>query len=492
MSTVKSIFQRKSFLATAIVLIAILAGTLGIGLQSASAAGTLPCDLYATGGTPCVAAHSTTRALFSAYSGRLYQVQRDSDNAFSDIGTLAAGGYANAAAQDSFCANTTCIITQIYDQTTRHNDLSIAPAGGAGLADRGTDASLLKVTAGGHTVYGMWGNPRTGYRDNSTSGVPTGSQSAGTYAVMSGTHFNNGCCFDYGNAETNNLDTGNGDMGAVYLGTLCWFSPCNGSGPWVMADLENGLFAGGNGSNSNNTSVPYTFVTAMVKNTSTTYAIKGGNATSGSLKTMYSGALPTQSGYTPLSMQGAIILGIGGDNSNSSIGSFYEGAMVAGQPSDATENAVQSNIISVGYTQVSTPTYNRIINQNSNKCVDVQQDNKANGANVDLYTCNGALWQNWRLVDLHNGYFKIESQNSGRVLDVTNCGTGDGVNVRQWDWLKNNCQQWQKVTTTAPWFRLVNRNSGKVLDVNGCGTGDTTNIQQWTWLNNACQQFKTQ
>lgn len=491
MNTLKTIFRRKSVLATVILLVAIFVSMLGVGLQSASAAGTLPCDLYATGGTPCVAAHSTTRALFSAYNGRLYQVQRDSDNAFLDINTLAAGGYANAAAQDTFCANTTCIITQIYDQTTRHNDLGIAPAGGAGLADRGADASLLKVTAGGHSVYGMWGNPRTGYRDNSTSGVPTGSASAGTYMVASGKHFNNGCCFDYGNAETNNLDTGNGDMGAVYLGSLCWFS-CSGSGPWVMADLENGLFFGANGSYAGNTPVAYTFVTAMVKNTSTTYAIKGGNANSGSLKTMYSGALPTTSGYTPLSLQGAIILGIGGDNSNSSIGSFYEGAMVAGQPSDATENAVQANIVSVGYTQVSTPTYNTIINRNSNKCLDVQQDNKANGANVGIYTCNGGLWQNWKLVDLHNGYFKIESQNSGRVLDVINCSTADGGNVRQWDWLKNNCQQWQKVTTTSPWFKLVNRNSGKVLDVNGCGTADGTNVQQWTALGNTCQEFKTQ
>ena len=31
----------------------------------------LPCDIYAAGGTPCVAAHSTTRALFAAYTGAL-------------------------------------------------------------------------------------------------------------------------------------------------------------------------------------------------------------------------------------------------------------------------------------------------------------------------------------------------------------------------------------------------------------------------------------
>ncbi|MGE5487902.1 MAG: arabinofuranosidase catalytic domain-containing protein, partial [bacterium] len=33
-----------------------------------------PCDIYAAGGAPCVAAHSTTRALYASYNGPLYQV----------------------------------------------------------------------------------------------------------------------------------------------------------------------------------------------------------------------------------------------------------------------------------------------------------------------------------------------------------------------------------------------------------------------------------
>ena len=35
-----------------------------------------PCDIYAAGGTPCVAAHSTVRALYGSYNGTLYQVRR--------------------------------------------------------------------------------------------------------------------------------------------------------------------------------------------------------------------------------------------------------------------------------------------------------------------------------------------------------------------------------------------------------------------------------
>lgn len=90
-----------------------------------------PCDFYNSGGTTCVAGHSTVRALYDAYNGPLYQVIRKSDGTTKDIAPLSAGGVANGPAQDSFCANTDCNITIIYDQSTNHNDLTPAPPGGA-------------------------------------------------------------------------------------------------------------------------------------------------------------------------------------------------------------------------------------------------------------------------------------------------------------------------------------------------------------------------
>lgn len=60
------------------------------------------------------------------------------------------------------------------------------------------------------------------------------------------TSFNNGCCFDYGNAEVSNTDTGAGHMEAVYCGDTTYWGSGAGSGPWLMADLENGLFSDNN------------------------------------------------------------------------------------------------------------------------------------------------------------------------------------------------------------------------------------------------------
>jgi hypothetical protein len=63
--------------------------------------------------------------------------------------------------------------------------------------------------------------------------------------------------------------------------------------------------------------------------------------------TMYDGARPN--GYNPMKKQGAIILGIGGDNSNGAQGNFFEGVMTSGNGSAAIDDAVQANIIAAGY-----------------------------------------------------------------------------------------------------------------------------------------------
>jgi len=308
-----------------------------------------PCDLYASGGTPCVAAHSTARALYGAYSGKVYQVKRASDKTTKDIDVLAPGGFADSAAQDAFCVGTTCTISIIYDQSPKGNHLRSAPAGGAkSTPDNEASATALKLTIGGHTVYAVHIPAGVGYRNDTTSGIAAGDEAETEYMVTSGTYYNGGCCFDYGNAETNNNDDNAGTMEAVYFGNSTGWGKGAGNGPWVMADLENGLFAGSSfAANPKDTPLTSAYVTAMVKGRSGGFALKGGNAQSGTLTTIYDGARP--SGYNPMKKQGAIILGIGGDNSNSAQGNFFEGVMTSGNAPDATDDAVQANIVAAGY-----------------------------------------------------------------------------------------------------------------------------------------------
>ena len=320
--------------------------------------GDLPCDIFEKGGHPCVSAHSTVRALAKGYTGALYQVKL-ANGMTKDIGIV--GGYADAAAQDAFCSVAGgCTISIIYDQSPQKNDLTPAPPGGAKPTPGDpANAADLKVTVNGHPAYGILFKRGMGYRKLVGNGTAVGDEPESMYMVSSSKDLINGCCFDYGNAETDAHDDGNGTMEAVYVGMgVIWGTGVQG-GPWAMADLENGLYAGWeNGQDRNistNTPLKYNYVTAAVVGYESSvqkggrFAVYGGDATTGAVKTMYDGIRPEKPGYLPMQKQGSVILSIGGDNSDFDGGRFYEGAMANGAATKETIDALQSSIVAAGY-----------------------------------------------------------------------------------------------------------------------------------------------
>jgi len=316
-----------------------------------------PCDIFAAANNTCVAAHSTVRALLSSYSGNLYKVKRASDGTTKDIGVVSPGGLADSAAQDTFCSGTTCTITMVYDQSGHGNVVEAETPDstvGGHANQTASNATQEPLMVGGHRVYSLYMKTSQAYwRDGSKSGMPTGSAPQGIYMVTSGKHYGSGCCFDYGNGETSRTYVAGPSMDALNFSNCTIWGTGAGSGPWVMADLEGGLYSqGSSGQNSKDPSLTFTYVTAMEKNNGTgTFALKGADATTGNLSTFYSGNVPP--GYSPNKKQGSIVLGSGGDccysNNTASQGTFYEGAIVAGYPSDATDDAIQANIVSAGY-----------------------------------------------------------------------------------------------------------------------------------------------
>ena len=312
------------------------------------ATGNGPCDIYANDGGPCVAAHSTVRALYAAYDGPLYQVKK-ADGTTKDIGLLAPGGFANSADQDTFCGVDACTISIIYDQSGRGNNLTSAPAGGAKTTpDNEANAKTLTATFNGHKVYGVHIVPGVGYRNNGACDTATGDDAETEYMIVDGAVHNGGCCFDYGNMERNSRDNGEGTMEAVYYGTCTIWGKGGGSGPWVMGDLENGLWAGNISPFNANMPVTSSYVTAMVKGDkagTNHWTIKIGDAQSGMLTTPFDGQRPS-SRYNPMRKEGAIGLGTGGDNSNGAIGNFFEGVMTAAYSTSTADDAVQANIVS--------------------------------------------------------------------------------------------------------------------------------------------------
>ena len=355
------------------------AGGGSTGTGGSAVVGALPCDILNSAGQKCVAAHSTVRVILSSYTGPLYEVCKGTANpgqssckgTKQDIGSK--NGYADAATQDAFCTSG-CTITKIYDQSGQKYDLEPAARGSAkNSPDNPADAKALPVTINGHSAYGILIKAGIGYRTGckdcnikTTNGMATGDQPQTMYWITSQKDQGSGqdgCCFDYGNAETSSNDDGNGTMETLYFGAgVVWGTGSGGKpGPWLELDLENGLYAGWeNGQDKNistNKPLKFDFVTGVGLGDTKDpnggkgrFALYGGDATSGTLQTMYDGIRPAKPGYVPMQKQGSLILGTGGDNSNGAGGRFYEGACATGPvATKETVDALQAAIVAAKY-----------------------------------------------------------------------------------------------------------------------------------------------
>jgi non-reducing end alpha-L-arabinofuranosidase len=340
--------------------------------QNAVLAAECPCDIYETAGTPCVGAYSTARQLYSKYTGPLYQVRRTSDSKTMDIPML-SDGVADSKVQDDFLGTGAGTISKLYDQSTKGNYLTVAKKGSysgtAAQDDKEANAKGKSFNINGHKAYAVYIDPVQGYRNNQENysgypakaplgnGVPTGNKPQGSYALEDGSRANvgNACCFNFGTASTDNAAGPRGGMNALFFGICTYWDRGAGSGPWFMVDIEGGVSAGTK-TNNNLPSSKFDFAFGLTKNNSSNMAIRVANGT------VNNGALPTMvtafdgNPVATWQVPGGITLGIGGDNSNSSNGTFYEGCIVSGRPSDATDALILKNISDARYGSATTMT----------------------------------------------------------------------------------------------------------------------------------------
>jgi non-reducing end alpha-L-arabinofuranosidase len=333
----------------------------------------LPGDVAKAAGTPFVAAHSMTRALFASYSGPLFKALRTSDNKEQDIGVVSAGGLGDFAALATFCAGTTCKVTTLYDQAGNSNDLWRADDSTKNQPGTNRPCNLMDIEywqmADGTKVPiavetgGMWKDKSQCLRNrDKTKNMPVGAKPQTTYAVFHAKWLNNNCCFNYGNTGNLVHYAGPGTMSALNFSKIEFWSKGTGSGPWVMVDWEQGVYAGniakcGSGAaptaectttgENPNPSITFDVVTALAKHDGTKHWMgKAGNAKSGALAVSFEyQTLPK--GYSPLKQEGGLGIGEGGAGDSNGTGGFSEGAVMAAETTDATDDAIQKSIVAV-------------------------------------------------------------------------------------------------------------------------------------------------
>ena len=102
-------------------------------------------------------------------------------------------------------------------------------------------------------------------------------------------------------------------------------------------------------SNPANPSLKVQFAMGVLHTPVGKYALRMADIkTATDLTTAYDGNIP--SGKT-WGNAGGIVLGVGGDNSNNSWGTFYEGALTNGSPANATDLLIMNNIKAAKYGQ---------------------------------------------------------------------------------------------------------------------------------------------
>ncbi len=175
-----------------------------------------------------------------------------------------------------------------------------------------------------------------------------------------------------------------------------------------------------------------------------------------------------------------------------------EGAEDTGSDSDNSDSSVDD---SSSDTTVDTTVTNYatladgwyyIKNVNSQKYLQVTDNSGYDGANVEQGTGTGVSGQRWYLTNVGNGYFTLKN-GTGYMLDVPNGENADGTNIQVWSANGLVPQNFKAVVSSASNAYGVLTNASvdtKSLDVYNFSTEDGGNVCQWTYYDNTCQQWR--
>lgn len=353
-----------------------------------------PCDIITSGGQTCVAAHSVTRRMFGSYAGALFQLTRASDSTTQDVSTT-ANGMVNLSTVTTFCLATDCWFSSIYDQAGNANHLPQATA--ASMAPwwlYNSNGLPILITAQNDAFY---------RNRASTTNIPTGAASSTTYYVRA-TDINS-ADGDYGRMET--TVTGS-PAGAMWANAYSSFAGALGLGVDVEGTVPNAPVA----------SIP-SVVGLITKYTNSTalMTIKWVNVSTG-VPQIIAIQAPNQ---TPV-VQSGLSIGEGGDGTFAS-SEFFEGAVITGVTSDATDLSLAANVKAFyGAATFSYPGPVDIALQ-SNVCAGALC---ANNSKRDISAVSGGAWGLRKLRASYQGYaVNIIRASDSATQNIGFTATGD-------------------------------------------------------------------
>jgi hypothetical protein len=118
--------------------------------------------------------------------------------------------------------------------------------------------------------------------------------------------------------------------------------------------------------------------------------------------------------------------------------------------------------------------------QASGRCIDIGDSSTANGAQAQLWDCNGGANQRWTYTS-----GKQLTLYGSKCLDASGQGTGNGTPAVIWDCNGQTNQQWNVNADGT----ITGVQSGLCLDASGNGTANGTKIHLWSCHGGANQQW---
>lgn len=136
------------------------------------------------------------------------------------------------------------------------------------------------------------------------------------------------------------------------------------------------------------------------------------------------------------------------------------------------------------------PLRGPIFAKHSGRCLDIEGQSTANGADAIQWDYWGGGNQIFRVEWVEGEHYRLIATHSGRVIDVEAASTANGAQIHQWGWWGGNNQKFRLDPVGHGYYRLTPQHSGKAIDVAGASGNNGSRVVQWDWWGGANQQWR--
>ena len=139
--------------------------------------------------------------------------------------------------------------------------------------------------------------------------------------------------------------------------------------------------------------------------------------------------------------------------------------------------------------QVEQDTYNILSASNPKRGLDLENNNRNSGANIQIWDNTNNPAQKFELIYNNDNTYTIKVASSGKVLDVENGKMTNWTNVWQYEPNNTKAQKWFLIKNDDETYSFISKLNGLALDISGGKINNGANVQVYEYNNSQAQKF---